>query len=336
LAFAVFEHGLAKAREVKLSTWVTALFAIALVLPWIAMGWLISTAQMQAMAPSAVLATLVVRSVLTAGVGAFLVQQLRWRERAQIELDRAREAAETASRAKSEFLANMSHELRTPLNAIIGFSEMIRNGMAGPLSTRYRDYGGDILSSGRHLLNLINEILDLSKLEAGQFRLNEEFVDLAATVRASLRFVEAQAASAKVELRSNGLTNLPLIHADERRVLQVLINLLSNAVKFTQDGGSVSVAVAIQKDGLRIEVRDSGIGMAPEEVAKALEPFGQIESALSRNREGTGLGLPLAKRLVDMHGGSLSLSSEPGVGTVATIMLPLERIVANSAHLVAV
>jgi signal transduction histidine kinase len=276
------------------------------------------------------------RSLLALTIGIFLVQQLRWRERAQVQLAVAREKAEAASRAKSEFLANMSHELRTPLNAIIGFSEMIRNGMQGPLNARYREYGADIVSSGQHLLNLINEILDLSKLEAGRFVLHDESIELANVIRTSLRLVEAQAETSKVELRCSGLEGLPMIQADDRRLRQVFINLLSNAVKFTPEGGCVSVSAFYAQGGVAVEVRDTGIGMAKEDIAKALEPFVQIENAVSRNHDGTGLGLPLAKRLVEMHGGTLTIASELGVGTAVTVHLPAARVMSRSAHLVAV
>ena len=244
----------------------------------------------------------------------------------------AKIGAETANRTKSEFLANMSHELRTPLNAIIGFSDVMQRGIFGPLSERYRGYGADIFNSGTHLLGLINEILDLSKLEAGQFELYEENVDLADTIEASMRLVEPQAEKSKIRLSKAIDEDFSLIHADERRMRQVFINLLSNAVKFTPDGGRVLVSSFRTKAGLAIAVSDTGIGMAPEEIPKALEPFGQIDSKISRNYEGTGLGLPLAKHLIELHGGTLTIKSEVNVGTTVTIVLPPERIVARSVH----
>jgi signal transduction histidine kinase len=246
-------------------------------------------------------------------------------ERQQLHI--AKMGAETANRAKSEFLANMSHELRTPLNAIIGFSEIIKKGMFGPLSARYCSYGGDIHDSGTHLLNLINEILDLSKLEAGHFELHEENVDIAAVIQTSKRLVEPQAEKGKVQLSEAVETDLPMVLADERRIRQVLINILSNAVKFTPEGGQVLVQSLLGGDGIVIAISDTGIGIAPGQIGKAMEPFGQIDSKISRKYEGTGLGLPLAKRLVELHGGTLAVESALGVGTTVTIVLPHERIV---------
>ncbi len=246
-------------------------------------------------------------------------------ERQQLHI--AKMGAETANRAKSEFLANMSHELRTPLNAIIGFSEVIKRGMFGPLSARYCSYGGDIHESGTHLLNLINEILDLSKLEAGHFEFHEENVDIASVIQTSKRLVEPQAEKGKVQLSETAQNDLPQIRADERRIRQVLINILSNAVKFTPEGGHVRVQSSLRSDGLVIAISDTGIGIAPGQIPKAMEPFGQIDSKVSRKYEGTGLGLPLAKRLVELHGGTLAVESALGVGTTVTIVLPRERVV---------
>jgi signal transduction histidine kinase len=249
-------------------------------------------------------------------------------ERQQLHI--AKMGAETANRAKSEFLANMSHELRTPLNAIIGFSEIIKKGMFGPLSVRYSSYGGDIHESGTHLLNLINEILDLSKLEAGHFELHDEEVDIAGVIQASKRVVGPLAEKGKVQLSENAENDLPQIRADERRIRQVLINILSNAVKFTPEGGEVRVQSLLRSDGVVITVSDTGIGIAPGEIPRAMEPFGQIDSTISRKYEGTGLGLPLAKRLVELHGGTLTVESALGVGTTVTIMLPRERVVSRT------
>jgi signal transduction histidine kinase len=272
---------------------------------------------------------LVLRTFLVIGIGAFLVHQLRWREAAQAELLKAREIAEQASRAKSDFLANMSHELRTPLNAIIGFSEVINTGMFGPLSVRYREYGGYVLNSGVHLLALINEILDLSRLEAGKLELQDQDVDLSFVVRDALRLVEAQAEKSKIHLSEAMRGDIPLIRGDERRLRQILINLLANAVKFTPEGGRVRVSIFRRDAELAIEVSDTGIGMAPEQIPKALEPFGQIESKVSGKYEGTGLGLPLAKRLIELHGGTLTIESKPNAGTRVTVTVPPERIVAR-------
>jgi signal transduction histidine kinase len=245
-------------------------------------------------------------------------------ERQQLHLAKA--AAEEASRTKSEFLASMSHELRTPLNAIIGFSDVMQKGMFGPIPERYRDYSSDIFQSGNHLLDLINEILDLSKLEARKLELQEEEFDLVSAVRVTMHLVEPQAHKFKVQLIDGIDHDLPWVRGDNRRVRQVLINLLSNAVKFTSEGGHVRVSAANKKEGLAIYVQDTGIGIAAAQISKVFEPFAQIDSKLGRKREGTGLGLPIAKRLVELHGGMLTIESELNVGTTATIMLPHRRL----------
>ena len=244
------------------------------------------------------------------------------RQRLQV----AKIAAETANRMKSEFLANMSHELRTPLNAIIGFSELIESRMFGPVAERYRDYARNILTSGQHLLGLINEVLDLSKLEAGQLVLHEEAIDLIHVIGTSMQFVEQQARKSNIELSHVVDERVRFIHADELRMRQAVTNLLSNAVKFTPPGGTVRVVCARTEKGLSIIVSDTGIGMAAMDIPKALEPFGQIDSALSRNRDGTGLGLPIARHLVELHGGTLRIKSEVNAGTTVTLALPAARI----------
>jgi signal transduction histidine kinase len=250
-------------------------------------------------------------------------------ERQRLEL--AKVAAETANRTKSEFLANMSHELRTPLNAIIGFADLIQSRMFGPISERYREYAANILTSGNHLLALINEVLDLSKLEAGQLELYEEEVELLDIVRTAVRFVEPQASKSDLRLSHRVDDSVRFIRADERRMRQALTNLLSNAVKFTAPGGSVEVVCDPSADGLSITVADTGVGMAAAEIPKALEPFRQIDSRISRLHEGTGLGLPLTKHLVELHGGTLTIESEVNVGTKVTILLPRDRILRRTA-----
>jgi signal transduction histidine kinase len=248
-------------------------------------------------------------------------------------LREAKEGAEAASRAKSEFLANMSHELRTPLNAIIGFSEIIKNQMFGPVQNdRYTTYAGNIHESGTHLLGLINEVLDMAKLESGQVELQEEDVSVASMIDACLRLIEPQARTAKVRLSASVDPGLPLIRVDNRRIRQALLNLISNAVKFTPEGGSAIVSSSLKENGLEIRVSDSGIGMSPEQIPKAMEAFGQIDSALSRKYEGTGLGLPIARHLVELHGGRLTIESAVSVGTTVTIELPLGRIVGAPAR----
>ena len=244
----------------------------------------------------------------------------------------AKEGAEAANRAKSEFLANMSHELRTPLNAIIGFSEIMKIELFGPIQNpRYCNYAGNIFDSGTHLLGLINEILDMSKLESGQLELHEEDIDLAQTIKACLRLVEPQAEMAKVALRMSIDDELRFIRADERRLRQILINLIANAVKFTPEGGRIEVSSYRSGDSQVIEVSDTGIGMAAKDVPKALEPFSQIDSSMTRKYGGTGLGLPLAKRLIELHGGTLSITSEVNVGTTISVIFPWDRVRPSSA-----
>jgi len=235
-----------------------------------------------------------------------------------------------ASKAKSDFLASVSHELRTPLNAIIGFSEMIRDAVIGPVDARYREYADDINGAGRHLQNIINDILDISKIEGGRLELREEIVSMEETIEACRRIVAAMAEAQGVSLAINLPGFLPLIRADHLRFRQILLNLMSNAVKFTLPGGRVAVSASVEADGIVVAIADTGIGMKPEEIAIALEPFRQVDGALNRRFNGTGLGLPLAKALVELHGGNLDIESTPSVGTTVRIRLPLARI-ANAA-----
>jgi signal transduction histidine kinase len=269
------------------------------------------------------------RSLFVAGLGWFLVRQLRVREAMEHELIRAKNKAEAASRAKSEFLANMSHELRTPLNAIIGFAEIINRRTFGPGSEKYPEYAGDIYNSGTHLLGLINDILNLSKLEAGKFQLQEQDVDLERTIEACMNLIDGQARQSNIRLSVTLDPEALYIRADEQRLRQILINLLSNAVKFTPEGGSVNVKSARRNGGLAISIRDTGIGMAPENIPKALAPFDQIERKVRRKQEGTGLGLPLAKQLVELHGGTFKIESAVDVGTTVTFLLPPSRMIAS-------
>ena len=269
---------------------------------------------------------LALRSAIALGVGLFLFLQLRWRENTLSDLAAARIAADGSNMAKANFLANMSHELRTPLNAILGFSEIIKSAAFGPIGSNYREYAGDIHSSGSHLLSLINEVLDLSKLEAGQFKLVEQYVNLVDLVESSTRFVEPQAQNGRVGLSHSIEPAVSLIRADERRMRQVLINILANAVKFTPPGGQVGLTVRRTGKGLLIQISDTGIGIPADKIEMAMEPFSQVEAGANRNYQGTGLGLPLAKRLVELHGGSLSLESEVSRGTVVSILLPPDRI----------
>ena len=247
---------------------------------------------------------------------------------AERQLRLAKEEAELASRAKSDFLANVSHELRTPLNAIIGFSEIIKDQLFGPMGNqRYREYAIDIHDSGTHLLSLINDILDLSKIEAGKFELHEEAIDLEAVTKSCFRIMRDRAEEAGVMLQHSFPRHLPHLKADPRAVKQILLNLLSNAVKFTDPGGRVLVYGNIAEDGgMLLHVEDTGIGIAEADIAKAMAPFGQVDSSLSRKYEGTGLGLPLTRHLVDLHDGELTLSSVMGQGTQVTISFPHQRV----------
>jgi signal transduction histidine kinase len=222
----------------------------------------------------------------------------------------------------------MSHELRTPLNAIIGFSEIMFAEPYGPLGDkRYRQYAQDIHNSGGHLLSIINDILDLSKIEAGQAELNEEDVDLAALIAAVRRIIQERATSAGLTFACESGEGLPWVRADRRALKQVLLNLLSNAVKFTPKGGQVGVRMAIDDDGgLRIVVYDTGIGIAAQDIPRAMSAFGQVDASWSRRYEGAGLGLPISRALVRLHGGTLELESQPGTGTTATVRLPPGRV----------
>ncbi len=227
----------------------------------------------------------------------------------------AKEEAEAASRTKSQILANMSHELRTPLNAIIGFSEIIATGLMGPLEERYRVYAKDIHNAGSHLLKLITDVLDLSKLEVGQLTLHEAPVDLAEVIGACHRLIAQHAREAMIKVERVIPADLPPLLADELRLKQILLNLLSNAVKFTAAGGTggrIRIEVARAPDGgVTLAVADTGIGMRAEDIPIALAPFRQVDGALNRRYEGTGLGLPLTKMLVELHGGTLEIDSEP-------------------------
>jgi len=251
-----------------------------------------------------------------------VIERIRIRQ----QLLGAKEAAERAARTKSEFLATMSHELRTPLNAIIGFSEIMAAEMFGPVGQpAYKDYAEDILQSGTHLLNIINDILDVSKAEAGMLTLAKDVVELRQLIQDSLRLVRSRAEDKGVEIKTD-LPDAPLrIAGDRLRIKQILLNLLSNAVKFTS-AGSITVKLRTSTShGITMQVIDTGIGIPEHDLARVMEPFTQVESSLNRTHEGTGLGLPLSRVLTELHGGELSLESVFGKGTIATVRLPAER-----------
>ncbi|MFQ5786207.1 MAG: sensor histidine kinase, partial [Alphaproteobacteria bacterium] len=230
-------------------------------------------------------------------------------------------------------LANMSHELRTPLNAIIGFSEMIRDGVFGPLGDpKYKEYAVDINASGAHLLEIINDILDLSKIEAGKLKIEETIVDVPRVVQGCFTLIKDRAASGGITLSQRLAPDLPALRADERKLKQILINLLSNAIKFTPAGGSVVLHAELNERGeFSIGVADTGIGIAAEDIPKVMSSFGQADGSLNRKYEGTGLGLPLTKALVELHGGTFELESKVGVGSTMTARFPQERIVMREA-----
>jgi len=236
----------------------------------------------------------------------------------------AKEAAEAKSKVKSEFLANMSHELRTPLNAIIGFSDTMRSRLFGPMHARYEEYASLIHESGQHLLSLITDILDLSKIEAGKFVLDPQPVDLAETVASCFEMTRRRAEETGITLTANVAANLPVLIADPRSVKQILLNLLSNSVKFTPKGGAVSVHVHAREGSLHLAVRDTGIGIPGKALARIGLAFEQASNDPMRAREGTGLGLALVKSLAEQHGGKVHIESREGYGTTVSVELPLD------------
>ncbi|WP_068495192.1 sensor histidine kinase [Paramagnetospirillum marisnigri] len=250
------------------------------------------------------------------------------RKQAEAAVLRSKMEAETANRAKSEILTNMSHELRTPLNAVIGFSETLQTGMFGsPPTPKFAEYINDIHNAGLHLLRIINDILDVSAIDAGKLDLYEETVSVRDVIVATIRLISPRADRGEVAVVYETQPDFPHLRADERRLKQIILNLLSNAVKFTLKNGIVRVSTRITSEGrMEIIVADTGIGMSDDGIAKALSLFGQVDAGLARRHEGSGLGLPLTKGLVELHGGTLAIASVMDVGTTVTVTFPAERV----------
>jgi PAS domain S-box-containing protein len=272
---------------------------------------------------------LTTKSVYHDGDGTMVVTvslDLTARKRAELDLMAMKEHAEVANRSKTEFLANMSHELRTPLNAIISFSQVMAGEMLGPIkTTRYVGYARDILASAEHLLGIINDILDVSKLEAGKVELLEEAIDLPKAVADLIVLVEGKAKAADIKLVARQEADVPLLRGDLRKVKQIVLNLVTNAIKFSRSGSEAEIALKNDAGAAVIAVTDRGIGMDPHEVELATTRFGQVTGPWTREHAGTGLGLPLVIGLAELHGATLMITSTKGVGTTVTVVFPVAR-----------
>lgn len=285
---------------------------------------------------NALIVSVVVACLMVFAFALALLRQLRATNQAHIELrsmtsdlEQARRDAEGASRAKSNFLATMSHELRTPLNAILGFADIMRQQLFGPVGNqRYLDYLDGILKSGQHLLSLINDVLDMSRIEAGRLELIETDLDLGMAIDQAISLMRVTADGRGVMLERAVPAGLPKLRADERLLRQMLLNLLSNAIKFTPEGGKVEIAANILTDGeLAIRVRDSGIGMTDAQLRRVFEPFSQGSDSLrAREAGGSGLGLPITRRLIELHDGNIHIASRRSAGTTATLVFPGDRV----------
>jgi PAS domain S-box-containing protein len=257
-----------------------------------------------------------------------IVRDISERKRLDEKLKAALKNAAAANEAKSTFLATMSHELRTPLNAIIGFSDVMLSEIYGAVKNpHYREYLGNIHHSGLQLLALIDDLLDLSRIDAGKAVLAVDEIHLHSIIVDACRLVELQAKEAHVKINIEAPLDLPSLRGDERRIKQIIWNLVSNAIKFTPEGGTVTLACEEAPAGMQLKIIDTGIGIADGDLPKVLERFGQVDSKLARKHKGTGLGLPLVKELVELHGGSLAMTSQLGVGTTVTVTFPRTRII---------